>query len=59
MAMQILAHKMEAVNANRRRHHRHRQPGLPAAASSRRAITRLGQRVMHVVEILDEAYKAK
>ena len=36
--------------------HRHRQPGLHAATRRRRRPHGNGQRVMHVVELLDEAY---
>ena len=58
MSMQILAHKMESVNATQAQHHRHRESRLHAATAGGRPAARIGQRVMHVVEILDQSYTA-
>jgi glycolate oxidase iron-sulfur subunit len=59
MAMQILAHKMEAVNATGAGIIATANPGCMLQLQAGVRLHGSGQRVMHVVEILDEAYKAK
>jgi glycolate oxidase iron-sulfur subunit len=59
MAMQILAHKMEAVNATGAGIIATANPGCLLQLQAGVRLHGSGQRVMHVVEILDEAYKAK
>ena len=59
MAMQILAHKMEAVNSTGAGIIATANPGCLLQLQAGVRLHGNGQRVMHVVEILDEAYRAK
>jgi glycolate oxidase iron-sulfur subunit len=57
MAMRILAHKMESVNATGAGIIATANPGCLLQLQAGVRLHGNGQRVMHVVEILDEAYK--
>ncbi len=57
MAMQILAHKMESVNATGAGIIATANPGCLLQLQAGVRLHGHGQRVMHVVEILDEAYR--
>jgi glycolate oxidase iron-sulfur subunit len=57
MAMQILAHKMEAVNSTGAGIVATANPGCLLQLQAGVRLHGTGQRVMHVVEILDEAYR--
>ena len=59
MSMQILAHKMESVNATGADIVATANPGCMLQLQAGVRLHGNGQRVMHVVEILDEAYRAK
>jgi glycolate oxidase iron-sulfur subunit len=57
MSMQILAHKMEAVNRTRATIIATANPGCELQLEAGVRLHGKGQRVMHVVELLDEAYR--
>jgi glycolate oxidase iron-sulfur subunit len=57
MAMRILAHKMESVNASGARIVATANPGCMLQLQAGVRLHGSGQRVMHVVEILDLAYR--
>jgi glycolate oxidase iron-sulfur subunit len=57
MAMQILAHKMESVNSTGAEIIATANPGCLLQLQAGVRLHGSGQRVMHVVEILDEAYR--
>jgi glycolate oxidase iron-sulfur subunit len=57
MSMQILAHKMEAVNSTGAGIVATANPGCLLQLQAGVRLHGNGQRVMHVVEILDEAYR--
>ncbi len=57
MAMQILQHKMEAVNATQAEIIATANPGCMLQLQAGVRLHGSGQRVMHVVEVLDLAYK--
>ena len=57
MSMQILAHKMESVNATGAEIIATANPGCMLQLQAGVRLHGSGQRVMHVVEILDEAYR--
>jgi glycolate oxidase iron-sulfur subunit len=57
MAMQILAHKMESVNSTGAVIVATANPGCLLQLQAGVRLHGAGQRVMHVVEILDEAYR--
>jgi glycolate oxidase iron-sulfur subunit len=57
MAMQILKHKMEAVNATQAEIIATANPGCMLQLQAGVRLHGSGQRVMHVVEVLDRAYK--
>ena len=59
MSMQILAHKMESVNATGADIIATANPGCMLQLQAAVRLHGNGKRVMHVVEILDEAYRAK
>jgi glycolate oxidase iron-sulfur subunit len=56
MSMQILAHKMESVNSTGAAIIATANPGCLLQLQAGVRLHGTGQRVMHVVEILDEAY---
>jgi glycolate oxidase iron-sulfur subunit len=56
MAMRVLARKMESVNATRAQIVATANPGCILQLQAGVRLHGAGQRVMHVVEILDEAY---
>jgi glycolate oxidase iron-sulfur subunit len=58
MSMQILAHKMEAVNRTRATIIATANPGCELQLEAGVRLHGQGQRVMHVVELLDEAYRS-
>jgi glycolate oxidase iron-sulfur subunit len=57
MAMQILKHKMETVNATQAEIIATANPGCMLQLQAGVRLHGSGQRVMHVVEVLDRAYK--
>jgi glycolate oxidase iron-sulfur subunit len=57
MAMQILKHKMESVNATHAEIIATANPGCMLQLQAGVRLYGSGQRVMHVVEVLDRAYK--
>jgi glycolate oxidase iron-sulfur subunit len=57
MSMQILAHKMESVNSTGAGIIATANPGCLLQLQAGVRLHGSGQRVMHVVEILDEAYR--
>ena len=57
MAMQILKHKMEAVNGTQAEIIATANPGCMLQLQAGVRLHGSGQRVMHVVEVLDRAYK--
>jgi glycolate oxidase iron-sulfur subunit len=57
MAMQILQHKMESVNATHAEIIATANPGCMLQLQAGVRLHGSGQRVMHVVEVLDLAYK--
>src|ERR1019366_9463966 len=57
MAMQILEHKMEAVNGTHAEIIATAHPGCMLQLQAGVRLHGSGQRVMHVVELLDRAYK--
>jgi glycolate oxidase iron-sulfur subunit len=59
MSMRILAHKMESVNSTGAGIIATANPGCLLQLQAGVRLHGNGQRVMHVVEILDEAYRAK
>lgn len=58
MAMQILQHKMEAVNSSRAEVIATANPGCMLQLAAGARMYGKGQQVKHVVELLDEAYSA-
>ena len=57
MSMQILKHKMESVNATHADIIATANPGCMLQLQAGVRLHGSGQRVMHVVEVLDRAYK--
>ena len=57
MSMQILKHKMESVNATQAEIIATANPGCMLQLQAGVRLHGSGQRVMHVVEVLDLAYK--
>jgi glycolate oxidase iron-sulfur subunit len=57
--MQILAHKMESVNSTGAAIIATANPGCLLQLQAGVRLHGSGQRVMHVVEILDEAYRSR
>jgi glycolate oxidase iron-sulfur subunit len=57
MAMQILKHKMEAVNGTHAEIIATANPGCMLQLQAGVRLHGSGQRVMHVVEVLDRAYR--
>jgi glycolate oxidase iron-sulfur subunit len=57
MAMQVLASKMEAVNATGASIIASTNPGCMLQLQAGVRLHGTGQKVMHVVEILDQAYR--
>ncbi len=56
MAMQILGHKMDAVNSSRAEIIATANPGCMLQLQAGCRLYGKGQQVMHVVELLDQAY---
>lgn len=56
MAMQILEHKMQAVNVSRAEVIATANPGCMLQLEAGARLYGKGQRVMHVVQLLDQAY---
>ena len=59
MSMQILKHKMEAVNATQAQIIATANPGCMLQLQAGVRLHGSAQRVMHVVELLDQSYKAR
>jgi glycolate oxidase iron-sulfur subunit len=59
LAMRVLARKMESVNATGAEIVATANPGCMLQLQAGVRLHGAGQRVMHVVEVLDEAYRAR